>query len=188
MKKVILVDASPRQGGNCDVITEQLTGELPNVQVKVFRIRDHSVHFCKACDACKTKNSPQCVQKDDMGALIPELDTCDAVVLLSPIYFNQLCAQAKTFLDRTYCFFNPSKKNASIASKRGKKAAVICVCGGGSVDDYTKVASETAKAMSILGVDENRVYVCGGVNAPGSCKEQPECVEAVGKIAKWLSE
>ncbi|MCI2106153.1 MAG: flavodoxin family protein [Intestinimonas sp.] len=187
MKKIIIVDASPRKGGNSDVMTEKLSAEIKGAEVEVFKLREKTVNPCQACDICKTKDTPQCVQKDDMGGLIPKLDRCDAIVLVAPIYFNQINGPAKTFIDRTYCFFNLGKEGASIATKKGKKAAVICTCGGGPVDAYTKVAEATAGDFGIIGVTESKVYVCGDGNEPGSCKDHPEYMQAACDIAAWLS-
>lgn len=86
-----------------------------------------------------------------MAELVSELDACDAIVLVSPIYFGQLNGPAKTFIDRIYYFFNPAKEGASIASKSGKKASVIYSCGNGSVDDDAKVAEAAAGNFGVIG-------------------------------------
>ena len=40
MKKIIIVDASPRKGGNSDVVTDKLCAEIKNADVEVFKIRE----------------------------------------------------------------------------------------------------------------------------------------------------
>jgi multimeric flavodoxin WrbA len=187
MKKIIIINTSPRRGGNSDVIADKLAAEIKNAEIEVFRLRDKKVNPCMACNACKHKDTPFCVQKDDFSALIPSLDGCDSVVLLSPIYFGTINGPAKTLVDRLYCFFNPTKPNASIASKRGKKCAVICCCGAGPTDVYSKGAGDQVKSFSVAGADEFKAYTCGGVNEPGSCKNNAKDMQAVSDIAAWLS-
>lgn len=187
MGKVIIVDASPRKGGNSDVITEKLCAEIKGKDVEVFKIREKNVNPCHGCDACKGKDKAGCVQKDDIGALIPEIDDCDGIVLISPIYFGQVNGQAKSFIDRMYCFFDPSKPGMSNASRNDKKAALICACGAGPVEVYGPYAASTVNSFNATGVAETKTYVCNDVNAPGSVKDNAEHMKAVSEIAAWLS-
>lgn len=187
MKKIIIVNASPRQGGNSDVIEAKLAAELKGAEVEVFKLREKTVNPCHACDACKAKDVAGCVQKDDMGALIAKLDTCDGLVLISPIYFNDINGPAKTFIDRMYCFFNPGKPGASVAARRDKKVAVICPCGAGPADVYTERAKMAAGCFGSGGFSEIKAYVCGDVNPAGACAKNPEQMAEISKIAQWLA-
>lgn len=188
MKKVILVNASPRKNGNCAVIVQKLAEELKNEAVEIFDLNQKTVKPCLACGACKTKETAMCVQKDDMRELIDKLDACDAFVLLTPIYFGQINGPAKTWIDRLYCFFNPAKPMASMATKRGKKAALICPCGAGPVETYQKYAQETAGSFGIVGADETKVLICGDANAPGSWIKDAAHAAEVCSLAKWIAE
>lgn len=67
-----------------------------------------------------------CVQRDDITALLPVIDQCAAIVMATPIYNQQITAQAKLFIERWYPFFNREKKNWSNTSRQGKKAALVC--------------------------------------------------------------
>jgi len=186
MKKIIIVDASPRKGGNSDVVTDKLCAEIKNADVEVFKIREKTVNPCHGCDACKGRDKAGCVQKDDIGALISRIDESDAVVLNTPIYFGQVSAQAKMFIDRMYCFFDPGKPSMTNAYKSNRKTALICTCGDGS-GAYDKYAEETVHCMDTIGVAESRSLVCGGINGLGECKEKPEYMKSIGEIADWLS-
>lgn len=46
MKKILLVNASPRKGGNSDLITKMLAEELKDCEVIVFNMRE------KKCNPC----------------------------------------------------------------------------------------------------------------------------------------
>jgi multimeric flavodoxin WrbA len=186
MKKVIIVDASPRKDGNSDFITEKLAAEIKDAEIEKYYLREKPVNPCHACDACKGKDAPACVQKDDMGQLISRIDACDALIMVTPIYFNRISGPATMFIDRLYCFFDPAKPGASNATKRGKKAALICSCGGGPVDVYTSHAESTIGSFALMGADETKVHVCGDANAPGSCKDHADDMKAVSEIAAWI--
>lgn len=187
MKKVIIVNSSPRIGGNSDAIANKLSKELKDAEIEMFTLREKNVNPCHGCNACKGKDKASCVQKDDMGALISKIDDCDALILLSPVYFGQVNGPAKNFIDRTYCFFDPSKPAGNNASSRGKKGALIFCCGAGPADAYKKIAEGYTKSFSNFGVDESKVVVCGGVNEKGSVSSNPDYMNAVSEIASWIN-
>ena len=188
MKKVIVVDTTYRAGGNCAIIADKLAAEIPDAEVEIFRLKEKTVKPCLGCDSCKAKAAPACVQKDDMGALVERIDSCDALVIAAPIYFGGVCGQAKTFIDRLYCFYQPAKPGASLATKRGKKAAVVCTCGGGPVDVYTAYAQGLAGSLGIMGADETRVLVCGGIFPAGAVGENEAHQQELSALAQWLGE
>lgn len=186
MKKIIIIDASPRKNGNSDVAAERMAAALQGNEVKIIKLREANIKPCIACDFCKKQDKAACVQRDDFAALIHDLDDCDAIALMTPIYFGQIPGPAKTFIDRCYAFFNPAKNYISVATKRGKKAAVIGFCGSGPVEVYSKYLGDTAQNFGVLGVDATRVFMLGNVNEPGSCTKSDSCMNKIDETAKWL--
>lgn len=41
MKKVIIVDASPRKGGNSDYITDKLAAEIRDAEIEKYYLREN---------------------------------------------------------------------------------------------------------------------------------------------------
>jgi multimeric flavodoxin WrbA len=106
-KKVLILSASPRKGGNSDVLCDQFllgTKEAGNQVEKIF-IRDKKIGFCLGCDACK-KNGGKCVQKDDMAEILAKIIAADVIVMATPVYYYTMNGQMKTVIDRTYSGFN----------------------------------------------------------------------------------
>lgn len=188
MKKIVLVDASPRRGGNSETIVDTLAADLRGENVVVFKMREKSWHPCLACAACQHRDRPVCVQKDDLSALLAELDSCDAVVLASPIYYHQLCAQAVAFIDRFYPFFNLDRPKMSNTSKFGKKGALICSFWGGPLERYQKYAAETAQCLSSVGADDVRSLVFGGIPERGDVAKNVDYMRQIHELAQWLTE
>ena len=85
MKHFLLVDASPRKGGNSEVITDELARLLQGHEATVFKMREKKCNFCLACAACQNKDYAKCVQEDDISALLPVIENCDGVVLATPM-------------------------------------------------------------------------------------------------------
>ena len=99
-KKVLIISASPRKGGNSDVLCDQfLLGakEAGHEVEKVF-LRDKKINYCMGCGVCN--NTHVCVQKDDMKDLLDKMVNADVIVLSTPVYFYTMDAQLKTFIDR----------------------------------------------------------------------------------------
>lgn len=100
-KKVLVLSASPRKGGNSDLLCDQFmlgAKEAGNQTEKIF-LRDKKIGYCTGCESCYV--SHKCVQKDDMAEILEKLITADVIVMSTPVYFYTMNAQMKTLIDRT---------------------------------------------------------------------------------------
>lgn len=100
-KKVLVLSASPRRGGNSDQLCDQFVHgarEAGNQVEKIF-LRDKKINYCKACYACQ--GSGACVQQDDMAEILVKMLAADVIVMATPVYFYTMNAQMKTLIDRT---------------------------------------------------------------------------------------
>ena len=111
-KKVLILSASPRKGGNSDLLCDQfLLGakETGHAAEKIF-LRDKKINHCLACGACQG-NGGRCVQKDDMVEVLDKMIAADVIVMATPVYFYSMNGQMKTLIDRTYArYTNISNK------------------------------------------------------------------------------
>jgi multimeric flavodoxin WrbA len=101
-KKVLVLSASPRKGGNSDLLCDQFmlgAKEAGNQVEKIF-LRDKEINYCVACDNCKYDGG--CIQKDDMAEVLDKIITADVIVMATPVYFYTMNGQMKTLIDRTY--------------------------------------------------------------------------------------
>ena len=101
-KKVLVVTGSMRKG-NSDALAEafaQGAREAGN-DVELVRLASLELGFCRGCDYCQTHDGV-CVLKDDMAALLDKVQAADAIALATPVYYYNVSATMKTFIDRTY--------------------------------------------------------------------------------------
>ena len=103
MKNILIISSSPRKKGNSQILCEQFKkgAEAKGHQVKIVRIMEQNIGFCRACDGCM-RNGGTCVLKDDMAEVLKMFQKADVLVLATPVYFYGISAQMKTFIDRTY--------------------------------------------------------------------------------------
>lgn len=97
MPKYILILGSPRKG-NTDYILSEIFNKLGNGAKLVF-LRDLKINFCKGCLACY--ETGKCVQADDMEGLFQKLLEAKLIILGSPLYYGNVSALTKNFIDRT---------------------------------------------------------------------------------------
>jgi multimeric flavodoxin WrbA len=101
-KKVLVLSASPRKGGNSDLLCDQFVlgaKEAGNQVEKIF-LRDKKINYCTGCGTCQS-NGGKCVQTDDMAEVLDKMIAADVVVMATPVYFYTMNGQMKTLIDRT---------------------------------------------------------------------------------------
>lgn len=101
MKDVLIISASPRKGGNSDMLCDRFAlgaKEAGNNVEKIF-LSSKNIGYCRGCGVCNTTH--KCVQSDDMGEILDKMVNADVIVLATPVYFYSLDAQMKTLIDRT---------------------------------------------------------------------------------------
>lgn len=101
MKKVLVLSASPRRGGNSDILCDQFVRgaqDAGHAVEKVF-LRDRNIGYCLGCGVCNRTH--QCVQKDDMKEILDKMVEADVIVMATPVYFYAMDGPMKTFIDRT---------------------------------------------------------------------------------------
>lgn len=102
MKIVLVLSASPRKGGNSDILCDRFiqgVTEGGNRAEKIF-LRDKKIGYCVGCESC-LQNGGKCVQDDDMADILEKMVAADVIVLATPVYFYTMNAQLKTLIDRT---------------------------------------------------------------------------------------
>ena len=101
---VILV-GSPYDQGKCSTAATRIANALRELgnSVALFSCAHIAVHGCIGCDQCK--ESFTCIYSDDLARIFSALDTADAVLVVSPIYFAGVPSQFKAVLDRFQPYF-----------------------------------------------------------------------------------
>ncbi len=100
--KVVGISGSPRPGGNTEIL---LAAALQPFREHGWTAADflcsrRTVAPCTGCESCAAGDG--CILRDDMDLLCGELETCDAVIVASPVYYRNVSAQLKAVMDRSY--------------------------------------------------------------------------------------
>lgn len=102
---ILVVTGSPRKNGNTEIMAEVFAeaAKEKGHEVTVKKLSSLRVNPCLACKYCFTHDGV-CVQKDDMNSILKDLSKTDLLVIASPIYWFDISAQTKCFIDRMYAF------------------------------------------------------------------------------------
>ncbi len=103
-KKVLILNGSPRPGGNSSILAEQVRkgAEEAGAVAEVIYLHGLDINPCDACDSCQGVAEIDCIVEDDMQTLYPKVREADAIVYATPIYWFTVTAQTKIFMDRCY--------------------------------------------------------------------------------------
>ena len=124
--KVLLINGSPRKKGNTFLALSEVakTLEAQGIEAEIVQIGNKAVRGCIACGQCQMKQLNRCVFDDDVCNRISEkLDTADALIVGSPVYYGQPNGSVLSLIQRM--FFSAGSK------VQNKPAASVCVCRRG---------------------------------------------------------
>jgi len=101
MKRVLILSASPRKGGNSDTLCGEFMRGAQDAgnTVEKIALREQKIGYCTGCGVCNSTH--RCVQKDDMTEVLEKMVEADVIVLATPVYFYAMSGQMKTLIDRT---------------------------------------------------------------------------------------
>ena len=122
-----------------------------------------------------------CVIDDDGNSIIKSLLDCDVLVFSSPIYYGQITAQAKAFIDRFYQISrNPNK------SLEGKK--VVTIFTQAQPEDKFGPYIESFKVMpfGFMGMEVIGNVTAMGTQDKGNEEELEKYIEEVKDIARSI--
>jgi len=127
--KVVGIVSSPRRGGNTEIlVTESLAAARDaGAETELILVAGKDITPCDGCNSCF--QSGVCRIKDDMQEIYRSIEGADGIIFGTPSYFNNVSAQAKTVIDRTYVLLLHGRL-------RGKVAAAIVAArriGGGQI-------------------------------------------------------
>lgn len=127
--KVLIINGSPRKGGNTAIAVAEIAKILKQEQIEVinYQIGVKDIRGCTACNYCRLNG--QCVFNDEVVKLAEILKQVDGVVIASPVYFASANGSLISLLDRLFystTFDKSMKVGASVAvARRGGCSATF---------------------------------------------------------------
>ena len=102
--KIIGINGSPRKNWNsATLLKKALEGaSSQGAETELVNLYELKYMGCISCFACKRKDGQhgKCAMKDDLTPILEKLETADAIIFSSPIYFMNITAGMTALLER----------------------------------------------------------------------------------------
>jgi len=174
MNKMVItyISGSPRKKSNTDYL---LNTALSITDGYFLKLTDYQIEPCIACNGCI--KSSKCVIDDDMSnKILPILLESDVIVLGSPVYFNNISAQLKAFIDRTWSIRGQLKNKIGGAIVVGKKYGL-----------ESAISAITAFFLKHEMIPANR-GVCGLAYSEEEIKQDSEAIDSTRRLGNRILE
>ncbi|WP_094604189.1 hypothetical protein SPSIL_036250 [Sporomusa silvacetica DSM 10669] len=104
-KTVIAVNGSPRKNWNtATLLGKALEGAAAQgAATELVHLYDLNYKGCISCFSCKRRGGPsygKCALQDDLTLVLAKIATADALILGSPLYYQTVSGEMKSFLER----------------------------------------------------------------------------------------
>jgi multimeric flavodoxin WrbA len=186
-KRVLILNGSPRSGGNTSILAEQVHKGVEEAggAAEVVYLHGLDLNPCDACDSCQGMDEIDCIIEDDMQTLYPKVREADAIVYATPIYWFTVTAQIKLFMDR--CYGMGGDDEIEDHKLAGKKIGVVLVYGGDDpYDSGAMNAIRTFQDMFDYIPAELVGIVYGSADDPGDIRKQDEVMFNASKLGSQL--
>ncbi|MCG8568833.1 MAG: flavodoxin family protein, partial [Spirochaetes bacterium] len=102
--KILIALGSPRKKGNSAVLAAEIArgAQESGAEIETVYLNGLNLKPCQGCEQCQKDACNGCAIDDDMTFLYSKLQKADALVVASPIYWFNISAQTKIFIDRLY--------------------------------------------------------------------------------------
>ena len=102
--KFIAINGSPRKNWNTHTLLENcLNGaKEAGAETELINLYDLNFKGCTSCFACKIKgvSLSKCAMRDDLEPVLQKICECDAFVLGTPIYLENITGEMRSFIER----------------------------------------------------------------------------------------
>jgi len=132
--KICGIIGSPKKKGNVDLLVSQVLKGASSKGAETHKIYLNNMRI-KPCQSCGVDPYPKyCLFEDDMKEVYDALQSCDVMVLGSPVYFDTVSAQTKLMIDRCNCLMPYVERPDGTSGfdrriKKQKKGVFVAVAG-----------------------------------------------------------
>lgn len=103
--QVYILNGSPRKNWNTAKMCESFKKGVTDAELtaEVINLYDLNYKGCYSCFACKLRNGKsygKCGYPDELKEVLEKVSNADGLVFASPIYFGEVTAQMRAFMER----------------------------------------------------------------------------------------
>lgn len=155
--KIVMLTGSPRRRGTSALLADEFAAGATAKGHSIVRFDTafEKVGPCRACYYCASHDG-ECIQKDAMQKILPEVLSADMIVLVTGLYYYSMTAQLKTVLDR----FMPQRE---AFRKHPMKSAMLVTCGSNTDWNMDAITAHYGVLLKYLPWDDQGVILARNV-------------------------
>ena len=176
--KIVAIVGSPRPRGNTNYLVDQALAEAEKLGVETEKVdlTRYTVNPCQGHDNCASQ--AECLQKDDAPWILEKFRQADGVILGTPVYYYNMTAQMKAFVDRNYFLY---KHDIGIEAKVG---GLIVVAGGEGMGQTDRAMR---RFLAFYIANDRINTVIGLANRLGEMKNNASAIEEARKLGRDMA-
>lgn len=180
--KLLAIVGSPRLKGNTNYLVDQALGEAAKLGIQTDKIvlSQYKVNPCIGCEDCAQLDGC-CLQKDDAGWILEKFREADGVILATPVYWYNVSAQMKAFIDRNYFLYKHDCKY------RARAVGIIVVAEMEAIEDTLHTLNQFVDWSFDVG-ENRKIIVAGYAHNPGEAQNNLPLVEEARKLGRQMAE
>jgi multimeric flavodoxin WrbA len=130
--KVVCLYGSARRKGNSTLLAQRFLSKVSDhvAETEEYYLNGMTLRGCQGCNRCKA-DLETCVLNDDLSPVLDAVSKADIVVFASPVYYGDVTAQLKMFIDRSYCYLQPGYINLDQPSRLAPPKQLVFIMAQG---------------------------------------------------------
>jgi multimeric flavodoxin WrbA len=184
--KLLTLFGSPRTKGNTAALLNSFLEGVKGkegVEVELINLNKKDIKPCQGCESCRKPPYLECIINDDIQDLHKKVIETDILVFATPVYWWNISAQLKLFIDRLYAL---AGEEGNYKCLHGKKIVILMTYQGSDPNSGAKLVVDAFKdiaeylKMDIVGV----LGVCSQVPV----KENQDALNKAFKLGEQVIE
>ncbi len=185
--KVLGIYGSPRQGGNTDLLLDQILegAQAAGAEVESIYARKLKISGCIECGSCD--DTGECAVHDDMDTVYPMLQEADVIFLASPNFFYNVTAQVKLLIDRSQAMWSKRLLEKTPEQRRkydSGKGYLICVGATKGKNLFVGVELTAKYFFDALDMSYEGGLLLERIEAKGEINKHPGALEQGFNLGK----
>lgn len=173
--KVLMINGSPNARGNTSIALKEMEQifQQESVETEILHIGQKDIRGCIGCRQCRTKG--KCIFDDIVNETAAKFESCDGLIVGSPVYYASANATLVAFLTRLF-YSTPFDKSMKVG------AAIASARRGGLTATY----DELNKFFGLSGMPIAAGQYWNGIHgaAPGEAAQDTEGLQQMRTLAR----
>ncbi|MBN1192704.1 MAG: flavodoxin family protein [Coriobacteriia bacterium] len=184
---VLGIAGSPRRGGNSDRLLESALAGAREAGARTDTLvaSESGIEPCTGCNSCSVDG--ECVQIDGGRELYDAIDSADAIIVSSPVFFATVPSGLKAVYDRMQPYW---ARTHVLGQPRPacRPGAILLVRGGGDPYGFDCAEAVTRSVFAVLGIDVLGTVAVTGVDGSADMDTHLDALEEAKNLGRAVAE